>query len=611
MRALQAERDAILSQIAELKRQMRQGDLPEAKRRRHLSRRLTFKVTQTGLAPVPQPSELVGRREAVAEVRSAAACNYMGRGREDPAQHGFLSFNGHVRTGKTRMGEEVPRIIDEMRGAGSDWAWAQAVYLDIRFQGGAQFAPDLDRGHAPGPKIEARIAAAAGSLFDEDGTRVDISRMTHAQAATIDVHAVFGALVGEYGAKGKVLPIVLHLDEYGLYVESSGDPDAFKRLLLHVGTLMSQSRRTDYFLVPVATGTSYRDVDFGALSAHRLWCPRLRLLSPDESVQAARSFWERSGRADAFPIASPRSTDGQRFAAALADAGGYPGYIAMLCDLGFRADGDYSQALCDQVTNYSDRLERRPPPKLWARVVRKMLTRQVMSTSDVVEYEARDGSAASVSVLDLVDDGRVMPNWTGPRELRVSVPFHMLRCWLREAGVFDAARADEASFPRFHAAFMAARVAAIYHETTTDRLSFTLRDVLSGAKPSGADVLRRAVRPAAAGGDVPAACTLAGDTYVFFQHEWSSSASARTTGEIASAARQLEIRLTTGSAEQERWKGLYARRRVVFVGITGAPVEEDEALAVDGTVLYIGREELVEHMGAEFAGRSRLTRAWR
>ena len=688
--ALRLVKAALQTAVTNLKTHQRRPSVKEPS-----AKRLRVELSDKLEAPA-EVCTLFGRETAAKRVAGVAEMNFRARGTRNHANHGFLTFNGHVRIGKTRMGEEVPRIIDTAAQE-KGLPWAPAVYLPIRFQNGSQFFEQLDK--EPGcvqAKLTARIAAAAGVVLDDDGGHeVSLGSMALRDAKGLELEDIMQRLADERLASaraGTVLPIVIHFDEYGLYVDEAkkaagnDESNAFVDMLFCVGSLMANGKcECKYFIVPVTTGTSYRDSSLGRVSTYNLIRPSLRLLTPAESFQAARSFWGRiwartapqpelqteAERAEAKRAVCPVGLDGpvprnkhaQFFMSALADAGGYPGYIEMLCRIGNLATTDnYATELHMKVTQYLGGPDVRDVPSeaLWAQVVRRMLTREVLRITDKIKYDD-GGREVVMPVADLIERGYVMANWVPGDDgepsnyLRLSVAPSLMRHWLRKNGkeavdVFNTsvignhcmARPEHwAAFEYFCANFLAARLAALRHQPPSD--GATLGHVLSGAEPRGSPLLVETVKPAmhaarveedqqwvvkmkgqslksgfkknalpeefssavrlcAKSNPIFDAYVDVGGYYLFLQYKHSAleSSTSHKTSTMLERATLLEAALSTGS---KAWKTRYKERRVVFVWVTNAPVVEDEKITAEHNVFYIGAEQLVEHVGAEFAGR--------
>jgi len=70
----------------------------------------------------------------------------------------FLVAFGHVRSGKTRTGKEIPGIIDAIFE--SERQVVPAVYLDVDFLYGAKFNSQFDMSHVtPSQALGSRLLA--------------------------------------------------------------------------------------------------------------------------------------------------------------------------------------------------------------------------------------------------------------------------------------------------------------------------------------------------------------------------------------------------------------------------------------------------------------------
>jgi hypothetical protein len=607
--------------------------------------------------------ELIGRDDACSMVQVLARSNCNKRGSDNHADHTFLFGLGHVRIGKTRICEEVPHIIDQMR----EETWLPAAYLEVDFLNGVKYQKQIDGAASSdlGVALGGRLAHAMGALYRGDvKTPFKKLHLDELRSADTDIVTVITAFVRqrlEGAPSNAVLPIVVHFDEHGLFVnaakKNNQSEDIFEEMLyeigaeLMVGKELPKDVRQRFFVVPVSSGTSYSCARLKVSTYSVEYFP-LRLLTLAESEKLARGFWQRRPNDNtAFPLDD--AAQAPFFRMALSDCGGMPGLVEMLCsaDATTIKNKSFARHLHKRVISYSARRPDSPGFGLGAEVVRCVLAKVPMGEDATLKFTSADGNKESRKVLDLMDSGYVyaeeVPGSTSYYYFSVSAA--LFRDWLNlKSGIFNLDCLGDVSpsqpwtwqqFEIFHANFIAARLAALNHHKARFPTGLSLRNVLVGAQPANAAVLALPFEPA----DVVASSivrdkrqcisrepgckdavssnasqvhhtapnTLLVDAYVnvnvmtkkpttlFFQYKHSN---LEVDGVVTvSLMNKARANLTDKLSYRSKY---WSERDTVLVYVTNRRVDCDTSPA-DGLV-WISKDELTEHLGDLFAGRGLL-----
>jgi hypothetical protein len=91
-----------------------------------------------------EPDDLLGRVMACEVVKSVARSNFESRISSDHGTFSFLVSAGHVRSGKTRMGIETPRLVQEECMSLFNQHFAPPVYLKVDFLNGCAYDAVFD-----------------------------------------------------------------------------------------------------------------------------------------------------------------------------------------------------------------------------------------------------------------------------------------------------------------------------------------------------------------------------------------------------------------------------------------------------------------------------------
>ena len=267
--------------------------------------------------------------------------------------------------------------------------------------------------------LAARIRAAT---FDG----IDFSKFTKADVADLNLcdaicDIVEKALEASTNSN-TVLPIIVHFDEYGKYNESMqkhvGDGTTyFQNLVLSIRKAVNMQRVTGrltrfagrYFIVPVATGTSFRDVSFGT-SISKNEKIMLRLLQETDRISLATALLDsmasnRDYEIDAVDVKTV--LEDNLFHVALGDTGGLPGFVFFLCTSITKKmirDGTYIASLNSNVKNYVGTLE--DSETYYAEIEHLMNSRVILYPGD----KFKDKKA---TILSLSDRGCIHAEATG------------------------------------------------------------------------------------------------------------------------------------------------------------------------------------------------------
>lgn len=228
------------------------------------------------------PHTLRGRDETMQNIRgnltSLMTLSLTGQ------NHGLYKVfvaSGHVRSGKTRIGQEVFKCVNGLWGGGT------AVYIPVTLGNGNGFDVNFDPRVTPSQSLGARIAKQYSSSMG-------------CSLKAVNAGKVINALAGEGEDRGR--PIVVHIDEHGQYIhqharywkrqsQHSDDNDdaafieqgreAVVAMLDElVGIANSMNDRQRLRLVVVLSGTSLEDVSPHHDSKYQLVPLKLPVLSP-------------------------------------------------------------------------------------------------------------------------------------------------------------------------------------------------------------------------------------------------------------------------------------------------------------------------------------------
>ena len=290
--------------------------------------------------PIGTPEEYIGRNSAIDAIQSAAMENFRHRTSKEHTDFTFLVASGHILSGKTRSGIETPRLVEELCSKlsthgderGTRLEFTKPVYLLIDFMETSKVNPDFDCKHqGASVTLGARLMCA---FYKCDTLKV----ITHDQALK---HIIDSILCGIGDNDSLIVPIVIHFNEHGQFVRRLNElgnreqdgKSYFEEMLLCIGESATSTAgavselkfKGRFFLVPITTGTSQKDTSFSQLSTYGIKTVPLPPLSLADSRLLASAFL--NSRDDKQEI-----LDDTVFQIALADCGGLPGLVHLLCN---------------------------------------------------------------------------------------------------------------------------------------------------------------------------------------------------------------------------------------------------------------------------------------
>lgn len=279
--------------------------------------------------PTPWTREEVVRLGLRVQTVDNAETDLIGR---DPAKEFFSSHirtqpikdhgafkvfvaSGHVRAGKTRIGEELWKYLEIEKET-------NAIYVQVQLGNGHGYQQDFD-----GLLKDNPIARFGGRLVQAYFNTEDLRPFPATEALDI--------IIGLEQNKGKDT-IVAHFDEHGQYVHAAADDES-------VGSRKSTGLLTQYFdllssyersgrgkiIYPIASGTTYNDVAVNHDSHYQTEPLPLASLNLEESLALARDRLVKK-RADAQLV--DQIMGDTLFKVAVADAGGLPGAVIWAAD---------------------------------------------------------------------------------------------------------------------------------------------------------------------------------------------------------------------------------------------------------------------------------------
>ena len=473
-----------------------------------ISDRMVFPEDAEGWPePSAEVAPLVGREAELKTVKDVVGANFNNRSSTDHAEHTFLVVANQVRTGKTRMGRETDRAVKELRLRDGRGVCCDPVYAYLKFSNGLAFNPAVDPKVSSATALGARIACAFVRGLKFADLRLE-------EVVGADIEVVLGKII-EARLRGlpdnTVVPVVLHFDEYGKYVDEMVAESvnkevalrSFTKLLYSLGSAMcaptaealkSLHAAGRYFVVPVATGTSLRDARFEMSRYAQAHIP-LPLLSFEDSVELAKAMLLTRG-VDAETV-EELVNHNHYFRAALSDAGGVPGFVEMLCEgaaePAVRSSSLFSAYLDQKVLAYAPN-DVAVPTSLKSTLVQLML-----AGIPVPRNLKLDPHDEKVTVELLADRGFVHVAEKGGR-LLLTLPVSLLRgmtfgfTGINPLIIFPCGPATKWTWQRFEEfvpSFVAARLAALRRVAALINLpSVTLGHVLKGAQPANAPELK-------------------------------------------------------------------------------------------------------------------------
>ena len=183
---------------------------------------LPVRLQPASVDPKSEPGKLLGRSAACQEIMTVAVNNCTQRNTTDHAEFSFLVAAGHVQSGKTRMGIEVPGLVEHACNTNinvSGLNILKPVYLKMDFLNGCKFDISFDLDASPSVALGARLMYAFhGTPPDLELKGVSLKSMTH--------HDAFRYIISRTLQSDKsgesIVPLVCHFDEHGAFTEHFG-----------------------------------------------------------------------------------------------------------------------------------------------------------------------------------------------------------------------------------------------------------------------------------------------------------------------------------------------------------------------------------------------------
>ncbi|CAJ1926732.1 unnamed protein product [Cylindrotheca closterium] len=306
----------------------------------HLLATLENLERKTNLLETPT-TPWVGRKATRNSIECIVESNFSKRQSTDHAQFAFLVASGHVRSGKTRTGIELPGIIDRVFESKSlDQKVLPTVYLKIDFLNGSKFNAQFDTPRrAPSEALGGRLLL---SYFD-------ISVLQPISHDFVMGQILRHVLRHNKAEANVVVPVVIHFDEHGEFIadrnKSENNSDGrnfFLKMLQCLGSLATSNdsavrdwhRAGSFFLVPITTGTSSTDANFTELSKYQVHHLALPVLDTATRKKMAAECLQGNANVDKNQISNILEND--LFQVALADTGGLPGLVEFACEYNFQ-----------------------------------------------------------------------------------------------------------------------------------------------------------------------------------------------------------------------------------------------------------------------------------
>lgn len=288
--------------------------------------------------------------------------------RQNHGEYPVLIASGHVRSGKTRIGQEVFKRVSEIVRC-SD-GFNSSFYLPVNLGNGLGFAASFDGHVTPSEALGARIINGY------------IGNHTTLKAVAAD--KAIDVIAGE-GEEERRQPVVVHIDEHGQYArrwenyiklqskqqsrERDDDDLDFieqgrQKLVDMVDTLVgiatNSDRRYRRTIIVVLSGTSYGDISPRHDSMYQLLRLKLPMLNPRMCLElASERIDSKLENLSSLNIQLPDKediVDSTLFKVALADTGGLPGWVVELgslaCNSNVWKTGSYVSAIHDAVKRY-------------------------------------------------------------------------------------------------------------------------------------------------------------------------------------------------------------------------------------------------------------------
>lgn len=353
---------------------------------------------------IKQPTVLLGRGNACHVVQNIAKSNFASRTSSDHGTFSFLVSAGHVRSGKTRMGIETPRLVQEVCTSLRNQLFAPPVYLKVDFLNGCKYDAVFDTNDvSPSVSLGGRLMYAFyGAAPDLKVIGRALKDIPHEEAIC---HIVKTILRRTPGNDSIIVPLVCHFDEHGAFTKRvSRGRELFIDMLSAIGSaatspaspLLQMQRAGQFFIIPITTGTSQQDANFSTVSTYRICPVPVPALSFDDTKQLAKEFFRLK---DVSPNDIDRVLNLPAFQVGLADTAGLPGLVEMVCSQGEIVTGSYSQHLQAAVIAYTSNAD-----TIWTSRWPKLAT-LILARPAVYEETPIDGD---YTVANARDSGTIL-----------------------------------------------------------------------------------------------------------------------------------------------------------------------------------------------------------
>eukprot|EP00978_Attheya_sp_CCMP212_P042873 scaffold269413_cov35-Attheya_sp.AAC.1 len=224
----------------------------------------------------------LGREEACDVVKKVARSNFLSRTSQD---HGTFSIlvvsDGHVRSGKTCMGIETPRLVQDECASFPDQQFVAPVYLKVDFLNGCAYDARFDTADvSPSVSLGGRLMYAFyGVPPDLEPSGRKLKDIPHEEAIR---HIVETILQLTPENDNIVVPLICHFNEHGAFTNKMDrDRTLFIDMLYAIGSaatspssssLLQMQLAGRFFIIPITTGISQQDANVSSsVSTYRVY----------------------------------------------------------------------------------------------------------------------------------------------------------------------------------------------------------------------------------------------------------------------------------------------------------------------------------------------------
>ena len=330
----------------------------------------------------PTTAQLVGRGPALVFFNSHMRTTPV----VDKGEFTVFVACGHVRAGKTRLGEELGKHLTD-----------SAIYVQVELGNGHGYRANFDGRNKD--NHEERL-----------GGRLVRAYFDTSELKPISSTKVLNKIFELNPTKNSV---VVHFDEHGQYVHAASDdktnvgPEGSKKLLTDLFNVLSAYERDQQKVVyPVASGITFDDisVDHGShYDTQRLPLASLNLV---QSLTLAHDRLTKKCNDDNKVEQIMGDT---LFKVAIADSGGLPGAVIWAADRALQpmtiSQGSYIQELVGRAKGYA----KFPEPQRWRQCILCSLTHPPLRlTSVLVPRQAEDDTSKDWTVTQASESGSVL-----------------------------------------------------------------------------------------------------------------------------------------------------------------------------------------------------------